>query len=180
VLLYADGGEAELMANDPELGDMPMLQPLRQAELELFGSSAEVMLLRLGIVVGSHGSAAADLAERVKSGNLPVPAGRQHFVPLLDRATLAEALVEVAASKLHGGWDLVADDAPLGELVQFVAAEVGGPAPVTVPLDEAIAAAGVEAATRWLMSRKVTGRNLRETGAVDARPWQDIVREALA
>ena len=180
VLLYSDGGEAELMANDPELGDVPELQPLANAELELFGSSAEVMLLRLGVVVGPGGSAAAELADRVRTGHLPLPADRQHFVPILDRETLASALVEVAPSQLHGGWDLVAADVPLAELVDFAAAMLSAPKPVAVPLSQAITAAGPEAATRWLTSRKVTGRDLRETGAVQARPWREIIKEALA
>jgi hypothetical protein len=180
VLLYADGGEAELMANDPELGDLPELKPLGDAELELFGSRAEVMLLRLGILLGPDGSAASDLAERVKAGNLPIPDERNRFVSLLDRGTLADALVEVAPSKLHGGWDLVAAEAPLGDLIEFVAVELTAPEPVVVPLQQAIAAAGPDAATRWLTSRKVTGRDLCETGAVKPRPWQDIVRESLA
>ncbi len=180
VLLYADGGEAELMANDPEIGHPPELRPLSLAELELFGSSAEVMLLRLGVVLGPEGSAAHDLAERLRSGNLPVPQDRQHFVSLLDRASLADALVEVAPSSLHGGWDLVADDASLADLAEFAAELLEAPKPVTVPLAQAIAAAGPDAATRWLTSRKVTGRDLRETGAVEAKPWTDIVKEALA
>jgi nucleoside-diphosphate-sugar epimerase len=179
-LLYADGGEAELMANDPELGDLPELKPLGNAELEMFGSSAEVMLLRLGILLGPDGSAAADLAERVKAGNLPIPDEGNHFVSLLDRDTLADALVEVAPSKLHGGWDLVAAEAPLGDLIKFAAAELSAPEPVVVSLQQAIAAAGPESATRWLTSRKVTGRDLREAGAVKSRPWRDIVRESLA
>jgi hypothetical protein len=180
VLLYADGGEAELMANDPELGDLPELKPLGNAELEMFGSSAEVMLLRLGILLGPDGSAAADLAERVKAGSLPIPDEGNHFVSLLDRATLADALVEVAPSKLHGGWDLVAAEAPLGELIKFVAVELTAPEPVVVSLQQAIAAAGPESATRWLTSRKVTGRDLRETGAAGPRDWKDIIRNALS
>ncbi len=180
VLLYSDGGEAELMANDPELGDVPELQPLADAELELFGSSAEVMLLRLGIVVGPEGAASLELAERLKSGNLAVPSDGNHYVPLLDRESLADALVEVAPSHLHGGWDVVASDVDLGELLRFTAELISGPDPVVVPLEQAIQAAGPDAATRWLTSRKVTGRDLRETGAVQARPWREIIKEALA
>lgn len=179
VLLYSDGGETELMANDPELGDVPELQPLADAELELFGSSAEVMLLRLGVVIGREGSPVSELVERVEAGHLPVPADRQHYVPLLDRATLADALAEVAPSNLHGGWDLVADDVLLADLVEFTSDLVSAPKPVVVPINQAISAAGPEAATRWLTSRKVTGRDLRETGAVQARDWREIIEGAV-
>ena len=180
VLLYGDGGEAEQMANDPELGDLPELKPLADAELELFGSSAEVMLLRLGVVVGPEGSVAAELAELLQSGNLAVPADGNHYVPLLDRGTLATALVEVAPSNLHGGWDLVAGEVELAEFAAYAAEVVAAPQPVVVPLQQAISAAGPAAATRWLTSRRVTGRDLGETGAVQARPWREIIKEALA
>ena len=180
VLLYADGGETELMANDPELEPPPELKPLEDAELELFGSSAEVLLLRLGVVLGSGNGASASLVDSLRAGTLKVPSAEHRFVPLLDRETLAAALAAVADSRLHGGWDLVADDAPLEELLPFAARTLDFTEPGSATLDTAIVEAGSEAAARWLVSRRVTGRDLRETGAVEARNWREIVTSGLS
>ena len=179
VLLYADGGETELMANDPELGWAPELRKLQEAELDVFGSRAEVVLLRLGIVIGPGGTHARSLSDAVRAGRLGVPVEGERFVPVLDRETLASALSALAPSDLHGGWDLVAGDAPLAELLAFASGVLSVPGPAVVPLSEAMAAAGPEDASRWLVSRRVTGHDLRETGAVGARDWKSIVEEAL-
>jgi len=179
VLLYADGGEAELMANDPELDAAPQLQALADAELELFGSAAEFLLLRLGVILEAGGTAAESLRSGLAAGTLLNPDGDGRFVPLLDRATLAHALVSVAPSDLHGGWDLVASDAPLTDLLHAAATLLSVPQPAATPLEGAIASAGTTNALRWLVSRRVTGRDLRETGAVSPRDWNLILTSAL-
>ncbi|MEI7890292.1 MAG: hypothetical protein WCI34_08270 [Actinomycetes bacterium] len=180
VLLYADGGETELMANDPELDAAPQLQALADAELELFGSSAEILLLRLGLILEPGGTASESLRVGLTARSLLNPEGEGRFVPLLDRATLAHALVSVAPSDLHGGWDLVASDAPLTELLHAAATLLKVPEPEVAPLESAIASAGTHNGLRWLVSRRVTGRDLRETGAVQPRDWNLILKEALA
>ena len=167
VLLYADGGDLELMANDPELDPPDALIPLAEAELDVFGSRAEVVVLRLGIALASGGSHAATLSAAVGDSGLR---GGVHL-PLLDRVTLADAIAAVAPSSLHGGWDVVSAVATLGEICAWLGTR-GVPAAGACDPDE------LEAT--WQVSRLVTGAALRETGAVTAGEWQSIVESALA
>lgn len=166
VLIYADGGDGELMANDPELDPPAALAPLAEAELEAFGSRAEVIVLRLGISLASGASHAVTLAAALSD-----PASRSDVhVPLLDRETLADAIAAVAPSALHGGWDVVSAVTTFGRVRDLI----GERAPSVVgEVDPG------EVAATWQVSRLVTGAALRETGAVRARDWQAIVGAAF-
>ena len=162
VLLYADAGDQELMANDPELDPPHELRGLADAELEAFGSPAEVILLRLGIVLAPGTAMSASLRAVVGGGN-------DAFLPLLHRETLAGTLAALAGGGLHGGWDVVSSVVKLSELASEVAA--AGVEPVRA--DPRIAAV-------WGRSRRVTGAALRQAGAASEYRWQQIVSEALA
>jgi hypothetical protein len=166
VLLYADAGEEELMANDPLLGPSPQLRGLADAELEVFGSAAEVILLRLGIVLAPGTQMSASLSAVLGSGSA---AASSNFLPLLHRRTLAGALAALAGGGLHGGWDVVSSVVRLSQ----VAAEfpgAGGGQSTSDPRADAV----------WARSRRVTGAALREAGAASELGWQQIVTEALA
>jgi hypothetical protein len=172
ILIYADGGSDELMANDPELDPVEALRPIADAELEVFGSRAEVLVLRLGIVLARGSAAAESLRDEVEAGR---GVDGTAFVPILDRRTLASAIASTAASRLHGGWDVVSSCAVGEELFHLAAGVVGAREPGLGPDGEM----GPEAICRWRVSRLVTGAALREAGAVDARDWRETTREAL-
>ena len=172
VLIYADGGSDELMANDPELDPVEALRPLADAELEVFGSRAEVLVLRLGILLARGSVAAESLRAEVEAGR---GVEGTAFVPILDRGTLASAIASTAASSLHGGWDVVSSCAVGEELFHLAAGAVGAREPGVRPDGEM----GPEAVCRWRVSRLVTGAALREAGAVDAMDWRVTTREAL-
>lgn len=172
VLIYADGGSTELMANDPELDPVEELRPLADAELEVFGSRAEVLVLRLGIVLAGGSAAAASLRAEVEAGR---GVDGTAFVPILDRRTLASAVASTAVSSLHGAWDLVSSCAVGEELFHLAAVVVGAREPGLRPDGEM----EPDAACRWRVSRLVTGAALREAGAVDAMDWRETTREAL-
>jgi hypothetical protein len=173
VLLYADGGDDELMANDPELDPPAGLSGLADAELEVFGSRAEVMVLRLGILLAKGGSHARSLSGLLaqREGSLPRPGVH---LPLLDRSSLAEAIASVSGSQLHGGWDVVAATPTWAEVADWAKAE---------GLVQPVAAAEPSAADQpdpvWGVSRNVTGAALRGTGAVGEGDWHQILAGAL-
>lgn len=179
VLLYADCGGEEIAANDPELAPPEELRGLAAAELDLFGSSAEVMLLRLGVILAPGNAACRELSDGLSMGTLRAPADRESFVPLLDRRTLAGALARVSAGGLHGAWDLVTDVAPLAELLDHAAAVTGTPESSPATREEALGAAGERPGIRWLRSRRVTGAALREAGAADGGDWRELVDREL-
>ena len=178
-LLYDDLGETENAANDPELAVSAGLEQLADAELTLFGSGAEFLLLRLGVLLDQLSPAASELSEGLLGGRLLIPDDGQRFVALLDRATLAEALGQVAASNLHGGWDLVAATAPLDGLLDEAASCLGLARAQRASVATAFDRAGERVALRWLASRRVTGAALREAGAAQPCSWQAIVRASL-
>ena len=178
-LLYKDLGEEENAANDPELDPPEELMPFARAELELFGSSAEVMMLRLGILLEARTAAADELKTGLRDGLLCVPDDGPRYVPLLDLETLADAISRVAASKLHGAWDLVSDVAPLDGLLGKACEIVGGKEPQRVAPAVAFERAGQQAGARWLRSRRVTGAALVQAGAAEPGDWTAIVRAAL-
>ena len=173
VLLYADGGDDELMANDPELDPPAGLSGLADAELEVFGSRAEVMVLRLGIVLARGGPHARSLVGLLAQGQASSPQSQVHL-PLLDRSTLARAIASVAGSQLHGGWDVVAATTTWAEVADWAKAE---------GLVQPAAAADPPAAGQpdpvWGVSRNVTGAALRGTGAVGEGDWRQILAGAL-
>lgn len=179
-LLYGDLGERENAANDPELDPPAGLGALARAELELFGSGAEVMMLRLGILLGGGMAAASELSEGLQDGRLCVPDDGTRYVPLLDLDELAAALGAVAASRLHGAWDLVSDAAPLADLLDHSAGLLATGRPRRLSPAVAFERAGERLSARWLRSRRVTGEALREAGAASQGDWQAIVRAALA
>jgi hypothetical protein len=173
VLLYADGGDDELMANDPELDPPAGLSGLADAELEVFGSSAEVMVLRLGILLAKDGSHARSLSGLLAQGEGSQPRPGVHL-PLLDRSTLAEAIAAVAGSQLHGGWDVVAATPTWAEVADWAKAEgLVQPAPAAEP------SAADQPDPVWGVSRNVTGAALRGTGAVGEGDWRQFLAGAL-
>jgi len=173
VLLYADGGDDELMANDPELDPPAGLSGLADAELEVFGSRAEVMVLRLGILLAKGGSHARSLSGLLAQGEGSQPRPGVHL-PLLDRSTLAEAIAVVAGSQLHGGWDVVAATPTWAEIADWAKAEG-----LVQPAAAAEPAAPGQPDPVWGVSRNVTGAALRGTGAVGEGDWRQILAGAL-
>ncbi len=166
VLLYADAGDQELMANDPELDPPDELRGLADAELEVFGSPAEVVLLRLGIVLAPGTAMSASLKDVLGGGS---GAGSEIFLPLLHRQTLAGALSALAGGGLHGGWDVVSSVVTVAELASEFS-ELRGESASVDPRTESV----------WGRSRRVTGAALRDAGAASEYGWQQIIGEALA
>jgi len=180
VLIYEDGGDDELTAGDPELDPPAALQLFADAELEVFASPAEVMVLRLGVLLVPGGTAARTLAAAA-SAALPAVAAVGHrgsaeravHLPLLDVASLAGTLAVAAASSLHGAWDVVAACPTSDQLfphVSDLAPRSSG------PVDDG----GEWLSHVWGTSRFVTGDALREAGAPLSRDWREIVGEALS
>jgi hypothetical protein len=172
-LLYADGGDDELMANDPELDPPLGLEPLADAELACFHSQAELLLLRLGLIVDVEAPIAARLRDAARSGVLARSPDQRVFMPLLDRLTLASALIALAPSNLHGAWDLVAAVATIDQAEAIVLESGAGADGVAVELS-------VADSETFLKSRNVTGGALRQTGAIGPVEATSLLARALS
>jgi nucleoside-diphosphate-sugar epimerase len=141
---------------------------LRETEELLHGQPFETVSLRLG---GIYGPGRTRLIDQVRSGAAVIPE-EVRYTNRIHRDDAAAAIVHLASvnepERVYIGVDT--EPAPLGEVLQFLAAELGKPVPPKGPSDPARGG-----------NKRCSSARLQETGFFFAFPsYREGYREILA
>ncbi len=169
--VYAPGGGASVDESWPIAPTTTSGKARVAAEAALAGASIPWITLR---VAGIHGPGRG-LVDRIRAGTYRIIGDGSAHVSRIHVDDLVTAIIAAGTSSVTGAVNIADDDpAPIGEVADAIATELGLPLPPRVPADSV----SPEVAGMLTANRRIANRRLRHELGVELRypSWRAALR----